>query len=451
MALLYPAPYRVGMSSLGYQWVGHLLAEAGFTVERAFVDTGRVAGPVLTEEGERPLGDFPLVAVSVAWELELEALVRALQGSGIPPLRKDRGPGHPAVLAGGPLTFSNPRLLAPFADLVLVGEADHGVVPAVEAFFGAHRGAWAAALPALPGGWVPGDGTDPPPPDRAPDHLLPARSRLWSPEMELTDMFLVEGERGCSRACAFCVMGRHVPTSGMRVVGPERVLATVPEGARRVGLVGAAISDHPALCEILAALADRGLEVGVSSLRADRVAREPDLAALLARSGLRTLTVAADAASQRLRDGIRKGITTAHLLECAALAEAHQFRALKLYVMLGLPGEDDDDLDELVALSLQMATHRPLSLGISPFVPKRGTPLAGERFAGIDEVERRVAGLRDRLRGRVEVSATSARWAWVEAVLARAGEDGGEAVAAAVARGGGYGAWRRALGALGTA
>ncbi len=440
VALLYPAPYRVGMSSLGFQWVADRLSEDGAGVERAFVDSG--SEPLLTEETASPLSDVPLVAVSVAWELELPDLVRGLVRSGVPPLARDRGPEHPRVLAGGPLTWVNPSLLAPIADAVLVGEADDSVAVAARAL--ATDPGWRIAVAGLPGGWIPSV-TPPPPPAHADSASLPARSRLATPEAELADMHLVEANRGCTRSCTFCTMRRGAGDT-RRDVPPERILAAIPPGATRVGLVGAAVSDHPDLEAVLDALLERGLGLGVSSLRADRIAARPSIAARLRRGGARTLTVAADAASERLRVAVRKGVRETHLLACAAAAAAEGFALLKVYAMLGLPGEEDDEVDELADLLLRLTAIHPTEAAVSPFVPKPGTPLASAPFAGTARLDARLARLCDRLGGRVRLRPSSTRWAWVEARLAGAGPEGGEAVVRAVAEGGSFAAIRRALG-----
>ncbi len=447
LAMLYPASYRVGMASLGFQWIAHQLAESGLGVERAFLPDDRWgpdSGSVRSMESEKPLGDFPLIAATVAWELELDALVRMLESSGIPALRAERGPEHPAVLLGGPLTFSNPRPLGAIADAVLVGEADATAAPAALAFFAAGRPEWLDAVQALPGGWIPGRSAAPPEPARAADALLPARARLWSPDADFRDMFLVEAERGCSRGCAFCVM-RRGPAQTMRLFEPARVLAAIPAEAPRVGLVGAAVSDHPQLLGMLEALIAGGKGVGVSSLRADRVARQPRLAELLRRSGYQTLTIAADAPSERLRAAIHKDIRAEHLLACAALAREHRFERVKLYTIIGLPDEGDEDVAELVELVRAMAAIHPIDLAVSPFVPKQRTPLAQAPFAGIKAVESRLAVLKKSLRGVAGLRPTSARWAWVEAELAAGDEATGEAAVRAVRAGGKFSAWKRAL------
>lgn len=452
VALVYPSPYRVGMSSLGFQWIASLIADAGFAVERVFLPDDveawrRARLPPLSEETQTPLGRFDLWAVSLAYELELAGLVTLFDLAGVPALRAERSDRHPKVLLGGPLTFSNPLPAAPFVDAMLLGEAEDTAVDAVTGFFDTGDLDHVAALA---GGFVPAlHGERLPPVGRADDARLPARSRLWSPHAELADMFLLEGERGCHRSCTFCVMRRST-NGGMRLVSPEAVLGWVPPEAPKVGLVGAAISDHPQLVGLLQALVDAGKQVGVSSLRADRVALKPDIPRLLRQAGYRTLTVASDAASQRLRRTLAKGTTDAQLLACAEAAREHRYQVLKVYMMLGVPDETDDDLAELVDFTRRLAAIHPLALGIAPFVPKRNTPLDTAPFAGVKVVERRLERLRDGLRGtRAEVRPTSARWAWVEYRLAQAGAEGGHAAQAAVRAGGSFAAWKAAFEAVG--
>jgi radical SAM superfamily enzyme YgiQ (UPF0313 family) len=188
--------------------------------------------------------------------------------------------------------------------------------------------------------------------------------------------------------------------------------------------------------------------VGVSSLRADRVARKPDIARLLRKGGYKTLTVASDAASQRLRRAIAKGTTESHLLQVAERAAEHRYRLVKVYMMLGVPDEQDEDLDELIDLTNRMAAIHPVALGVAPFVPKRNTPMDDAQFAGIKVVERRLKKLTRGLKGRAEVRPTSARWAWVEYMLAQGGPEAGLAVLDAVHAGGRFAAWKRALSQL---
>jgi radical SAM superfamily enzyme YgiQ (UPF0313 family) len=260
-------------------------------------------------------------------------------------------------------------------------------------------------------------------------------------------MFLVETGRGCSRGCTYCVMRRST-NGGMRIVPADRVLDVIPEGARRVGLVGAAVSDHPKIVSIVNALADRGCEVGLSSLRPDRLATTDGFVGALARAGYRTLTTAMDGTSERVRATLDRRARPKHLIRCAELAKQHGMDRLKLYLMVGTPGETDDDIDECVAFATELSRIVPLALGIAPFCPKRNTPLDGAPFAGIRAIDAHLERLRKGLRGRADMRATSARWAWVEYVLAQGGEAEGLAVVDAVEAKGSFRAYERAFAAI---
>jgi radical SAM superfamily enzyme YgiQ (UPF0313 family) len=258
-------------------------------------------------------------------------------------------------------------------------------------------------------------------------------------------MFLLETERGCSRGCTYCVMRRST-NGGMRIVPLERILELIPEDARKVGLVGAAVSDHPKIVALIDTLARAGRQVSLSSLRPDRL--NDAFVGALKRAGARILTTALDAPSQRLRDAIARKAREQHLLKVAGLAHAHGYQRLKIYMMIGLPDETDADIDELVRFATELSRIHPLALGIAPFVAKRNTPLDGQPFAGVRTVEQRLARMRRGLRGRVDVRATSARWAFVEYVLAQGGPAEGRAVLQAHRSGGGFRDYQRAFAAL---
>jgi len=451
IALCYPSPYHVGMSSLGFQTIyRELNAQPGCAAERAFlpedVDGHRAARvPVCTVETQRPIGEFTALAFSVSYELELAGLLEMLDLSGLPVRASDRTESHPLVVCGGPLTFSNPVPLAPFADLMVMGEAEdlvHALCEAISS--GAGKRETVERLGRRPGFWAPSLDALPPSVARADDDRLPARSQVVTPHTELRNMFLIEPERGCSRGCTYCVM-RRTTNGGMRTVPPERIIELIPDTARRVGLVGAAVTDHPRIVELVRTLVDDGREVGISSLRADRLCARPELVRLLAGAGARTLTTAADGASERLRKALDRRTTAAQLLRVAVLAREAGFRQLKLYLMVGLPGETDDDLTELSSLAGEISRVLPLSFGCAPFVAKRNTPMDGAPYAGVAEVERKLAFLRSRLRGKAEIRPTSARWAWVEYMLAQGAADAGLAAEAAWRAGGSFAAWKRAF------
>ncbi len=450
MALCYPNRYRIAASSLGFQVVYRTVnARAGWACERAVYPEDvaawvRSGAPLRTIEQERNVGDADVVAFSIAFELDVPHVAHMLALAGIPALRTQRDASHPLVLAGGPLTTSNPLPLGPFVDAVVVGDGEpvlDRVLAALER--GGTRSAQLERLSVIDGVWVPRiHGDRIPRILRAPADALPAVGQWTSPHAELREMFLVEPSRGCPRRCAFCVV--RAPSSPMRSVpSPEEVLAAVPAWASRVGFVGAAISDYGPIRTLLRMAVERGLQVGVSSLRADRL--DEDFVALLRRGGYRTLTVASDALSERMRSRIMKGIRERHLVRAAHLARWARLRLLKLYVVVGLPGETDDDVDEFVDLCHRLSGIVPLALALSPFVPKLHTPLHAAPFAGVRPVERLLRQLRRRLRGRADLRAASARWAWVEYRLSQGGPETGLAAWEALQAGGAFAAWRAAL------
>jgi radical SAM superfamily enzyme YgiQ (UPF0313 family) len=457
VALTYPSPYRVGMSSLGFQQIYRAIQSIpGVCAERVFLpDGGDEPGTLSIEEpvsyeGLRPLGEFPVIALSVAYELELAGVVRLLDAARVPLLWKDRHQGHPVVIAGGPLTFSNPVPLAPFIDALIIGEAEGIAEWAVGVLQAAtSRDLALEELATHPNVFVPKiHGSALRPVAACDDALLPAVSVIRTPHTELADMLLLETERGCSRGCQYCVMRRST-NGGMRLVPKEVVLDAIPPDVRRVGLVGAAVSDHPRIVEILRALVERGCQVGLSSLRPDRLKEE--FVEVLRLAGYKTLTTALDGASERLRNMIERRGREPHYEAAAERAKKYGMDRLKLYLMLGLPTETDDDIDECSRFVGELSRTIPIALGVAPFCAKRKTPLDGESFAGIDVVEDRIARLRSGLRGRADVRSPSARWAWVEYALAQGDEEEGLAVARAVRVGGRFADFRRELKDLGYA
>lgn len=454
VCLTYPSPYSVAMSSLGFQSIyREIQAASGLCCERAFLADGadrpgvRLAGPPVSYETRRPLSDFPLLAFSVAYENELAGLVQMLDASGIGAIRAERGGSAPFILAGGPLTFSNPRPLAPFVDAIVMGEGEEIAVEAMRIVLesSSHQAAL-DALEALPHVFLPDRHDALAPIARCDDALLPATSTIRTPHTELSNMFLIETERGCSRGCAYCVMRRST-NGGMRIVPKETILERIPDDCRRVGLVGAAVSDHPKITEIVRSLTERGCEVGLSSLRPDRLKLE--FVEALKAAGYRTLTTALDGPSERLRQTIERRSREKHFVAAAQRAREVGMDRLKLYLMVGLPTETDEDIDECARFVGELSTIVPVALGIAPFCPKRNTPLDEQDFAGVDVVESRLSRLRRGLKGRADVRATSARWAWIESVLAQGGTDEGLAVYRSVRAGGRFADYRREFGAIG--
>lgn len=425
--LFTPVPAELAWSSLGFCAASQGLAPC----EIAVLEAGP-SGPVRTVESGRHLSDFDVVFVSVAWELEVPLLARALAASGIQPDRRLRPDHHPLIVGGGPLTRSNPDLLAACADAVFVGEADEAFAPVRRALSEAEdRHDARMRLASVPGCWVPaleGEGAPSPSPALAFHAESPLCSPLPTRPNRFGGAFLVEVGRGCPRSCGFCVArsGRAVA----RFASAERILAAVPEGVARVGLLGAAVSDHPRLLDIVRSLLDRKIQVTLGSVRADRASLE--LTHLLARSGLKTLTIAADGASEALRTSIRKDIHARDLRAAADAAREAGMGRLRLYVMVGLPGEQDADLIEFCDLAGDLASRLRLAVSVSPFVPKRFTPLEDAPFLPVRELKRRLSVVRRRLGQRVQLRMTSPREAEIEYRLSHAT---GEAARAALVPG----------------
>jgi radical SAM superfamily enzyme YgiQ (UPF0313 family) len=448
VALCYPSPYFVGMSSLGFQTLYREIdAHPSWSAERAFLPDdlesfGRSRSPLFSYESQTPVGDFDVLAFSVSYELELEGFFSMLELAGMPLLSDERDATHPLVIAGGPLTFSNPSPLEPFVDVLVQGEAEELIHTFLDAAAELTKHDLLQHLSRLPGFLVPGRGGTRFYTAKAEDERLPARSQIVTAETELRSMYLIEPERGCSRGCHYCVM-RRTTNGGMRTVPPERVLSLIPPEAQRVGLVGAAVTDHPRIHELLRTIVDSGREVAVSSLRADRLTQE--MVDTLRRGGARVLTVASDGASQRLRDQVDRKHTEEQILRSARFAKVSGMQRLKVYNMVGLPTEEDADIDEMIGFTLELSRVLPVALGVAPFVPKRNTPLDGAPFAGIEIIEERLARLRAGLKGRATLRPTSARWAWVEYMLAQSGPEAGLAALDAHHAGGSFAAYQSAF------
>jgi radical SAM superfamily enzyme YgiQ (UPF0313 family) len=448
LALGYPAPYSVAASSLGFQSVYRALnVSEELACERFFaIDGGAVERPLRTAESGFPVRGAAAIGFSVACETELARVVELLEAAELAPLAGDRVADDPIVIAGGPLTLLDPRLLAAIADVVAVGEAEEALPSLRDAVAraGDKREMLGVLSSGAPGVWVPSRAPSPPPPAIAPAELLPAISCGWSPRAELRDLFLVEAARGCARGCAFCVLsGLSGGRRAFRPVPAARILAAIPASAPGVGLVGAAVTDHPEIEGIAARIVADGKRVSLSSVRADRLT--PALAAALVAGGSRSLTLAADGSSERLRRAIHKGLTADDLRRAAALAAEAGIRQLKVYAMVGLPGETDEDVAELAALLLEFPRQLEVTAAVQAFVPKPGTPLAGAAMAPQNDLKRRLELLKKLAKGRYRVSPTSPRWSWIDWKLAHAGEAAGRIAIAAHRGGGDFAAWKRAI------
>lgn len=356
------------------------------------------------------------------------------------------------MVVGGPLTTSNVLPLGPLCDVVVMGEADRAVhLLAGWLAEGVDRAALQQLAKDEPGFWVPAlHGDAVPNLLSVGDEVLPAVGAWHTPHAEFRDMMLLEASRGCPRYCSFCVV--RAPMAPMRDPTLERVVAALDspgfQAAPRVGFVGAAVSDWGPIKPALRAAIERGKQFGISSLRADRLDEDAEFVDLLVAGGYRTMTVASDAASQRLRGKIMKGLRERHLIGAARQARRAGMKSFKMYVILGLPDETDADLAELIALGQTLSTILPTTFTISPFAPKLHTPLAAAPFADADTTLRRIRQVQKGLGGRVEVRFDSPKWAWLEYRLSQGGLHTVDAVLEATRAGGSWAAWKAAFARL---
>ncbi|MCP4197168.1 MAG: radical SAM protein [Proteobacteria bacterium] len=448
IALGYPAPYGVGVSSLGAQTVYRAWNDVpGVACTRFFMpEKGSGKRPLVSVETRRPVSQAAAIAFSVACETDLYGVVELLDAAGIQPLRAHRADTDPPVIVGGPLTLLDPHLVGPLSDIVVVGESEQALPLIGEALAASTgRRELEVALSGSGNGiWVPVCRQEPPQPAEAPMALLPAFAATWSSQAEFKDLFLVEVARGCKRGCTFCVMSsRTVCAKRFRPVPIEKILQVIPSEAKGVGLVGAAVTDHPDIEALVGHIVDTGRRVSLSSVRADRLT--PNLVQTLKRGGLRTLTVAADGSSDRLRKLLHKGIGADDLIRAAQLAKAATIRGVKLYSMVGLPGESDEDLKEFSDLIVAMSRHVRIAVAVQAFVPKPGTPLAGSAMPEIGEINRRLGLIKRGVKGRARFMSTSPRWSWVDWKMAHAGERAASIAIAARELGGNFSAWRKAI------
>ncbi len=426
IALVYPNSYYLGMSNLGVHALYSLLNSYDNVVgERVFWE----AENPISLESQRPLTDFVAVVFSISYELDYFHVVKILKASGIPLYAEDRDQSHPLVIAGGPCIMANPMPLSPFFDVLAIGEAEP-LVPLMLPILaeGVGRDEMLKSLSSLDGVYVPRYYSGKPVVRQWAQNLddFPVASAVLTPDTELGDLYLIEVERGCNWGCRFCLVSQCF--SPMRLRSVDSLLSQAEAGLnyrKRLGLVGAAVSSYPQIEELLPRLTAMGAELSLSSLRIAPLS--PVVIKELARGGARTVTLAPEAGSQRLRQMIKKGITEDDILQAVGRVAGVGIRQIKLYFIIGLPSESDDDIEAIIKLALackeaidKKQTGCRLTINISPFVPKAGTPFQWLPMAETPVLNHRLARLKNALMPKgIKVKAESPAWSQVQGVLAR--------------------------------
>lgn len=425
VALIYPNTYHVGMSNLAVHSLYKLLNDhPGIVCERAFLPEGKDIGEhrrtetsVLTIESQRPISEFDVIAFTVSFENDFLNIIPILELSKINHRLAERTEDDPLVIAGGVAVTLNPLSIAQIMDGCVVGE--------FEAFS-------EELIAALTSGELPKLQQK-----RYLQDLdqYPTQTVIWTPHTEFGSMHLIEVMRGCPRNCAFCATpGLYSPP---RMHSYETVMKMIDEGSKhrqKFGLIGAEIASHPDFKKIAESILDRGYIFSLSSIRVDRI--NSDVAQLLKRSGTRSISLGIEAASDELRASIGKKFTNDRCMVSIATLAHEGITNLRLYFMIGLPGEKDSDIDSIhdfTAMTLEtLRKHAPkekrtssVELTVTPFVPKPLSEFSDKEFIGIkriNEIQKRLKQLMGS-RKDIKLSFDSAQQAAVEAYLAKAGPE----------------------------
>jgi radical SAM superfamily enzyme YgiQ (UPF0313 family) len=469
VALVYPNLYFVGMSNLGFQSVHRLLNRfPDVACERAFLpddvdkeELERTGRPLTSFETGTPLRDFDAVAFSVSFENDYLHVLQVLRLAGIPLRAQDRGPRDPLVILGGAALFLNPEPLAPFADLVAVGEGEPMVPRMMDALLGGpdpRKGL--EALTHREGFYVPSryevryhaDGTvaayDGPGRvvrQRAwPGAMGFPQSTILTPHTEMSMKYMVEISRGCPCMCRFCWAGyNYLPVRGFTRAELVARAREVRRFTHKIGLVSTAVCDHPEIDGIVDDLAGMDYEVSVASLRLDDLT--PGFVFKLADTGVQGLTLAPECGSDRMRQILNKAFTNEEILDKAAWIFENGIQNLKLYYMVGLPFEEHADVEAIVDLTreirermLKVARSRGrigrLHPSVNAFVPKPGTPYQWVPMESPKETDRKLQYLRKAFGKMPNVDAIckSARTGAAQSILALADRKVADALEIAV-------------------
>lgn len=438
VALLSLSPYRIGMGNLAVHSLYALFnADPGIVCERVFLPDAEVISehvrsrtPVLSLESQRPLHEFDWIAMTVSFENDYVNLFPIFELCRIPTIPEERNEHHPIIIAGGAAPSLNPQPLSAIVDAVLLGDAEayaRDLIPLVAS--SASREEVLHTLAQMEGVFM-GNALEPAPRHLASLDAIRTQSVIHAPDVEFGEMHLIEVERGCPRRCTFCA----TPT----IYGPTRrrsataILSMVDEGIshrKRFGLIGADILSHPEFSAIANGIHERGATFSPSSIRADAV--DDERARLLATSLHKSAALGVEAGSERLRKTLGKGLSDDRLFAAVETLARHGITRIRLYFMVGLPTETDDDIEAIATLACTtrevLRTAAPkasratgVDLTVTPFVPKPKTAFAQMPFAGERTLKAKYKAL-TRLLAResgISLRTDSLRQASIEATIA---------------------------------
>lgn len=439
-ALVFPSDYGTGISNLGFHYVFYHLKRLGVGVERFF----HSPIPNLSVENHRALQDFPIITASIAYEPDALNFLQLLHLAGIPSKQSQRESGEfPLIGAAGAFTSINPSMLLAVADFIVLGDGEP-VIPHLVACFRNHqpgddREKLLEALDEHPSVLVPGLGVE-----RAIDSLRSGVKKasatpcgkslghgVWiSKKSVFGETLLLELQRGCARGCPYCVLPACF--SPLRQRPLDRVIETLEDCAsrvpfRQVGLVTPEAGDYPGLETLLDKLEDLGKGVSFASLRIDNLTRR--MVRALRQSGRESLTIAPETGTDRLRLSCGKPFTNRQILDKLEMASCEGMKKVKLYFMVGLPAETEEDVVAIAGLAetIRKELRLSVSLSVNAFVPKPGTPWGNRAFIGIAEAEKRFrllkAAISESLGRGCEIRFSSAREADLEHRLSWGGPE----------------------------
>jgi radical SAM superfamily enzyme YgiQ (UPF0313 family) len=436
VCLAYPHYYRTGMANLGFQAVYKIFNEQpSFLCERVFLPAAgdeaefatRLRADFFSIENQKPIAEFDILAFSLSFENDYPHILKMLELAGIPLTACTRSEDFPLIIGGGIAATINPEPVADFFDLFILGEAEE-TLPAFARIFeeARHCGLGRKDMlikmqKSLPQAYVPGlyevkysadskikavEAITAGLPKRIKIHpvkdinVFCTEEVISSPRTEMAEMYLTEVNRGCFRSCRFCAASFIYRPARFRSF--EQITASIDRGLtkkKKIGLVGTAVSDHPELSKICEYILAKNGQAGIGSLRVDQI--NADIVKLIKANGIETVALAPEAGSQRLRDLLRKGINEEDIMHAAELLIENEIPNLRLYFMIGLPTEEEKDIDAIIDLAKKIQHHvrrrtggkrifRSITLSINQFIPKPATPLQWCALADVSIVGKKI-------------------------------------------------------------